>query len=231
MLSSSAREEVEVTDPEAVVVRLSELGAPRNVLLEAVRIGQLAASFTTKAHPVWYHGSKANAETTGSLRVDLASMGWVFNDDDNIARAVRPDGGVILTVLSGNAQTGIKGFKSDPKAQPRRKRGKAGIREVMRNGQIAFVELLPADDFERTFADVATWGPTWFLLYYRDGDIVRCELSLAHGVTEEGDLMDWTERLILPVIDMLDSSSQTGNAEVADSVEIDVPVERLASAG
>ena len=45
-------------------------------------------------------------------------------------------------------------------------------------------------------------GGTWFLLYYRTGDIVRSELSFAKGVDPPGQLIDWKERLILPDIDL-----------------------------
>ena len=45
-------------------------------------------------------------------------------------------------------------------------------------------------------------GGTWFLLYNRAGDVLRSELSYAKNVDNQGELIDWRERLILPDIDL-----------------------------
>ena len=45
-------------------------------------------------------------------------------------------------------------------------------------------------------------GGTWFLLYNRVGDMLRSELSYAKNVDNQGELIDWRERLILPDIDL-----------------------------
>ncbi len=125
---------------------------------------------------------------------------------------------MVLTAVSGDEQTGLK---IGPHAQTRRPRGTAGMRIVRRNAQFALPGLLPADDPELTGN---AFGPTWFLLYRRDGDTVRRELSLAKGVSDAGVLWSWKERLILPEIDMLDVPP--GGRDRGDDAgpDLDVPV-------
>lgn len=228
MRRRSDSETVEINEPDAVVKRLGQLHIPPDALLEAVRRGHLASSFVTKAHPVWFAGSVTNGETTGALRIALGGVGWSNNDDDNIARIISPEGDVIVCVVSGNSRTGLNGDGGE--VQPRRKRGLAGIRLVTRNSQIAFLELLPDDDREKVYASLDAWGPTWFLLYYRDGDIVRSELSLARAISREGDLLEWSERLILTEIDMLEPVPRWKTDTTVEMTDIDVPVERRANA-
>lgn len=228
MATLTGWEAVEVPDPEGVLNRLAELNVPLAFLLEAVRRGQLAADFVTASHPVFYRGVVQYSETNGALREQFAELAWYFNDDDNIARVVSPDGRVILTAVSGNERTGLR---QGPPAQTRRPRRSAGRRIVRRNLQVELRELLPEDERRRIDHEIVNDGLTWFLLFFRDSDIVRSELSLAHDVSEAGDLLEWSERLPLPDIDLLDGSPPAAHSQDYDGPDsdVDVPVERRAS--
>jgi hypothetical protein len=216
-------EDVEVPEPDAVLQRLAELGVPLEILLEAVRRGQLAGDFCTESHPRFYRGIVVYSEINGGLREQLAGLGWSFNDEDNIARAISPDGTVVVTGVAGNERTGLR---STPHAQTQRPRREAGIRIVRRNSQLELEELLPADERRDGDAVVVT-GPTWFLLWYRTEDKIRSELSLARGVTAGGALLEWSERLILPGIDLLDGPNASGSEAGPEGPDVVVPVERL----
>lgn len=199
MADMNGFEETEIPDPAEVPRRIAELGLTIELLAEAVRRGQLSADFITLSHPRSSSGLMVWIETNGALREQCAYLGWEFNDDDNIPRAISPDGAVVITAVSGNERTGLRGGEN---AQTRRKRGEAGRRMIRRNAQIEMLEMLPAEQRELVEREVGDTGATWFLLHYRAGDVVRSELSCARGVSEDGCLLDWSERLALPEIDL-----------------------------
>ena len=135
-------DEAEIPDDDAVPARLTELGLPDiRTLHRAIRDGQAAGDFCTAAHPVYYAGSRVHCETNGSLRLQLAHMGWSFNDDDNIARAISPDGSVVVTALRVDEQTGMR---TGAAAQTRRPRKTASVRIIKHNRslQLTFLEML-----------------------------------------------------------------------------------------
>lgn len=211
-------------EPDGVLRRLGELQTPLPVLRESIRRGFLAGDFVYAAHARTYRGLKIYHEINGELRAEFALRAWSFNDDDNIPRAIRPDDQVILTALSGNSRTGLYGEN----AQTRRPRGQAGIRIVHTNAQLSLIDLLDEDDRERFADSVVLPAHTWFLLYCRGGDVIRSELSLAHGVTDDGGLLVWAERLILPEFNLYDGDG--GRSALPDSgppaPDVDVPVIR-----
>ena len=87
--------------------------------------------------------------------------------------------------------------------------------------------MLPEDEQKQAEVPIVP-GRTWFMLYFRDGDEVRSELSLARAVNDSGALIDWAERLILPKIDLLDGPPEGRGSQPPDP-DIEVPVERRAS--
>lgn len=121
-------EEVEVPDLDGVRGRLGELGLPLELIHGSLRQGQIAADFCTKAHPSFYPGLVMYGETNGAMRGALALRAWSFSDENNIPRAISPNGSVVITAVSGNANTGLRGEA----AQTRHPRGAAGLRIVRR---------------------------------------------------------------------------------------------------
>lgn len=215
-------EAVVMPNPDEVPRSIVELGMTVELLVDAVRRGQTYADFGTASYSPTYAGTIAYHETVAGLRESLGVLGWSLLDDENIARSVSPDGSVVITAVSGNERTGLR---EGEHAQTKRPRGKAGLRIVRRNAQLVLVDLLPPDDKELNDEPV-NLGPMWYLLYYRDKDKVRSELSLADGVTEKGNLLHWRERLPLPEIDLNEPSPESGQHPVGNEPDVDVPVER-----
>jgi hypothetical protein len=217
MSKSDGLEDVAMPGPDEVPRRLAELSPDLTLelLAEAVFQGQTAGNFCTASHPVTCTGTMAYLQTNGALRESLAARGWERNDEDNISRIISPDMTITITAVSGDENTGLV----DKSASTRRPRGSAGLRIVRRNSQL---ELLP-EDAEPNAETITAIQPTWYLLYLRDQDEVRSELSLARSVGPKGKLQ-WFERLILPAINLLDGPPSGG--ESVDAPDVDVPVTR-----
>ena len=194
---TDSRLEVFEPDPDSVRRRLATLGIPMKVLLEAVRVGHHAGDFATAAHPRNFRGILTWGEVTATLRGGLAAHGWGFDDRDNVARVISPDGEVTVVAISGNRFTGLRG--KHEQLSTRWPRGSAGVRIIWRNAQR---ELALDSALVRSRNLLVDGGGTWFLLYNRVGDMLRSELSYAKNVDNQGELIDWRERLILPDIDL-----------------------------
>lgn len=223
--SSAGLEDVYEPDPEATFRRLVELGIPYEAVTESVRIGYLRGDFTTAAHPPTYPGTVVWGEITGEFRGRMVLMGWGFDNTDNIPRSVSPDGRVVIVAVRGNDRTGIR--NQHEHLSTRRRRGTAAVRIIRENTQYFF----QLDDVPMSATLTAALDGTWFLLYNRDGDIVRLELSYARAVDHSGKLLEWAERLILPDIDLMGPPPPSDGRGQDDSPDndVDVPVSRRAS--
>ena len=200
------------------------MGLTVELLLTAIQPGQNAADFCTPSHPKTYPGSVAWGETTAGVRDSTSLLGWSKSNEDNIPRTTSPDGSVTIIVVSGDRRTGLRSEKAP---QAKRPRGEAGIRLVRRHAQIELEELLPVAVTSGADETITALGPTWFLMNFRDEETVRGELSLAVGVSDSGRLLEWSERLVLPQIDLLNTPDSTDrNPEIVP--DVDVRVERRA---
>jgi hypothetical protein len=221
----AALEDVYEPEPEAVFRRLEELGVPYEAVTEPVRIGYLRGDFTTAAHPPTYPGTVVWGEITGEFRGRMALVGWGFDNTDNIPRCVSPDGRVVIVPVRGNDMTGIR--NQHEKLSTRRRRGTAAVRIIRENTQY----VLQLDDTPMSSNLTAALDGTWFLLYTRDGDTVRLELSYAKAVDHSGTLLKWAERLILPDIDLMGPppTDDRGRGDESLDNDVDVPVSRRVS--
>jgi hypothetical protein len=84
--------------------------------------------------------------------------------------------------------------------------------------QLHLFEIAPAATTTTSTSPVITW----YLLFNRDRDVLRAELSLPANISSQGCVQDFVERIILEPIDLTRSipSRNVGN----DSV--DVPIRR-----
>src|SRR5436309_15977821 len=96
-------EEAEVPGAQEWVRRFEQLGIPSDPIHEGLREGQILADQVDQSHPRPYQGMVAWGETNGGIRRRLKVLGWGFQDDDNIPMAIRPDGELLITAISGNA--------------------------------------------------------------------------------------------------------------------------------
>lgn len=207
------------TEDQVLSTWLPHLGVPLEVLHDSARAGAAARDFCTAAHPVWYPALRATAEVAGELRGRLMALRWTRNDSKNIAHIVREDGEVVIVAASGDMNTGVR--NSPVHAQTKRRRGRAGVAEIRRN------QLVLSPEFEVLRGDheeAAVAGPLWYFLFHRDRDLVRTELSLADSVSEDGALIGWRVRLVLPEINLLDPPTPGGRLGDGGAPDVDVPV-------
>lgn len=211
------------TEHQVLTTWLPHLGVPLEVLQDAARAGAAARDFCTAAHPVWYPALRATGEVAGELRGRLLALRWTLNDSKNIAHIVREDGEVVIVAASGDMNTGLR--DSPVHAQTKRRRGRAGVEEIRRNQLVLSPEFeVPGGDEE----DAAVAGPLWYFLFHRDRDLVRSELSLADSVSEDGALIGWRVRLVLPEINLLDPPTPDGRHGDGGAPDVDVPVRPIA---
>ena len=214
--------ELRAVEPdEAEAYRRAEaLGVSWTLIAKALRIGHQSADFVTESYPPGHAGQVVYGETTASLRSELGSRGWTKNDTDNIARIVSPDDETMVVVNSGNRFTGCRGMGR--RVSTKYPRGRAARRIINDNLQM---ELF--DPAEVSVLPVAAKRLTWILLYYRQGDAIRSELSCPVAVSRTGEVTGWRERLIFPIID-LSVPSPTMPEEYGPS-DVHVPVTRRVS--
>jgi hypothetical protein len=212
-------------EPTALDRRLGAVGVPFEALDRAIRRGEEIARQATPLHPVMAAGTYRWMETVAVLRTELAGLGWKPNDVRNSPRIVSPDKTKAVMVTAGNFRTGLEG---DPQPRSARPKGPATRRSIQVNGQLAF----QWPGLEDLAGEAAQGVETWALLYFRrnpsDGEegFIRAELSLPVEVNEQGSVLGWRDRIILPQIDLgptvivSDGDDEDGTDGVAD---FDVP--------
>lgn len=173
--------------------QLATLGLDAEVLIQAVSAGQLAHGTCTDNDPRIFPGQLAWARTVRTLREELGPLGWTRDEQCNQPLTLSPDGELAIVVFSGDDATG----RAAGVPQPRNPKGAVTLSAVEANErQLRFPffpspDPAPADPPERL---------TWVLLVSRNRDEVRAELSLPGAVGEEGTIVSWAERIILPAI-------------------------------
>ena len=197
------------------VDRLTELGVDSAILRRAVEAGEMAGDACTDLDPPGFRGYTQWGVCTRELRMGLSSLRWTWKNRQNLPLVVRPDGLMCITVATGDTATGIE--SATP--QTKNPRGKVTRAAIMENaGQLSLF-----DGMERLHAvDTEPSTLTWILLFHRDGDVVRCELSLPRAWDADGRPSAWAERLILDPVGVVDRLNNPADQEP----EIDVEVER-----
>jgi hypothetical protein len=196
--------------------RLAELGLDPTILRRAVEAGEMAGDACTDLDPPGFRGYTQWGVCTRELRLGLAPLGWTRVNRQNLPLAVSPDGLMCITVATGDPATGIE----NATPQTKNPRGRVTQAAIMENaGQLSLF-----DGLERLHA-VADSEPstlTWILLFHRDGDVIRCELSLPRAWDQEGRPSAWAERIVLDPVGVVDRPTIAAD----QGPEIDVEVER-----
>jgi hypothetical protein len=207
-------------DPFDTGRRLQELGLTEAILHAAVGRGHLARIECTTHHPRLFGPIAAWAETVGGLREQLAALGWTCSDENNFPRVTSQDGRYSIIVQTGDELTGLThGLPSTRAAK-----GPNTVDAVLANVlQLSLFEELRHVDHGKVTSDGDHL--TWILLFYRDGQDTRYELSLPFEIGEDGRIGGWKERIILRPI-----SGATGLVEDGGpgplGPNVDVPVRR-----
>lgn len=181
---------VEAFDVDAA---LAELGLELETLLEVARAGVLAWASTTANDPPSFPGSTQWARMVRDLRERLLPRGWTKSDESNYSTVVDPTEGIAIAVSSGCANTGKPQFLPTTKSP----KGPNTVAAVHAN--LAQFDLF-ADAFPVPVPAGADGPVTWLLLFHRDREEVRLELSLPASMGDNGHIDGWKERIVLPSI-------------------------------
>ncbi|BDV36692.1 hypothetical protein [Methylocystis iwaonis] len=177
------------SEPDEIQAALAALGLTSDPIWNAIKGGLLARDSCTENDPPFFPGIFQWGRTVRILREETAPLGWSRSDEGNFCTAVEPEGKFAIAVASGCENTGCK-----PPASPttRRRKGPSTADAVNTNAQLSlFPEPAPAISASKS--DRATW----ILLFYRDREEVRAELSLPDSIGDDGHIDGWRERIIL----------------------------------
>ncbi|MFW0169199.1 hypothetical protein [Rothia sp. P4278] len=168
-----------------------------NAGLEA---GEQAAGNTGIDAPATAAGTRRWFDTTEVIRRELRTKGpWKIENPKNRPLVVHLGGDYRMGILGGDANTGIPDPDVVPKAN--RKKGVATKESVNANQEALFYLNKPADNTLHEVIGSLPPAGHWFLLYYRDEEEIRCEISLPSPSFEDGQFQSWQCRVILPPID------------------------------
>jgi hypothetical protein len=202
--------------------RLYLLGLDETVMEKMVVHGLTAKQACSPFSPTSYPGYTQWAETTIASRRFLTPKDWTPDDSHGFPRVVSPDGKIAITVATGDEHTGIAAD------EPRTKypKGPETTSAVEVNAQ----PQIPGFPLSKTPEKApASQRETWMLLVTTNHLELRYELSLPKGQDKEGRVVEWSERIIFPPIDIesLPARDDDGGDDDDGLGGIDVPVERI----
>jgi hypothetical protein len=191
-----------------VVDRLAEIGLSVGMVHRVLARAEVAARSCTPNHPVNAEGWFRWANSVCYLREELIPRGWARARAFNFELVVRPGGMVAIAVTAGDEATGCAGVL------PRTVNPKGAMTVAAVAANSGPQALFEVDEFRRR---------TWFLLYHRDENEIRAELSLPDNVSPSGHIDSWSERIIIPAHPL---AERLQTAEPQAALPIDVPVRR-----
>lgn len=198
---------------------LKTLGLEESILLLGVEQGQAAYANCTLNHPALYRGVTAWAEAIRSLRESMIPLGWKRYDVSNQPFILNEAGTIAITVATGDEFTGIKGVN------PSTKSSKGPKTEIaITNNHLAYTLF---GDIRRADLKNMDGRVTWILLFYRDekNSQIRSELSVPSKRNREGQVVEWSERIILAPIEFTGKSINISD-ENPQTPKIDIEIKR-----
>jgi hypothetical protein len=202
-----------------VQTRLQQLGLKISDLLDAVRAAYQGRVACTELDPPLYIALSLWGHGVRRLRQRLVPRKWSISNEGGYCTVVSPDAALAIAVASGDANTGR------PYASPTTLSAKgARTEEAISANQLSLDIRLPDED-EVEVADEQC--ETWYLLIYVDLDAaeVRAELSLPSGQDEQGRIINWVERIILPSTEV---QADSADLPIDDLPDIDIEIKRRA---
>jgi hypothetical protein len=195
--------------------RLYALGLDEATIAKMVLHGLAARQACSPFSPPSYPGTTQWAETTIASRQFLAPKDWTPDDSNGFPRVASPDGKIAIVVATGDERTGIA------TEEPRTKysKGPETSAAVAMNEQLALVAEAPTPQRE-----------TWILLVTTNEYEMRYELSRPRGQDSKGRVVEWSDRIIFPAVEIysLPARQDDDGGDDDDGLDgIDVPVERI----
>ena len=184
-------------------------GFPSSVIRESAWRALRVATGTDGVHSqLSAAGSKFYHEFVSEVRAFIDTVDeWSANcSDDNKTspRAYRSDG-LTLAFAQGSPATGNINKELHLKKVP---------------GTVTLLELqekAPAKQRELSFDALTSMVPArpqmWLVVYYREADLVRLEVSLPAGVDSNGKIIGWDKRLMLDEVNLTDQFVEARNDE------------------
>jgi hypothetical protein len=200
--------------PHETATRLHRLGISAETIRTAVERGIAERRLSTRFDPPSYPGYVQWARTVRALR-ELLVPDWHPDDTGGLSTIVSPDKSIGIAVSTGDSRTGREGNPAPTTKYPRGPMYAVAVE----NNQLSLLDEPILDDSEESATRV-----TWVLLVATGRTEVRVELSCPEEISSEGYVTSWSERVILPAID-IEELPQDDSAEPLQP--IDVPVERI----
>jgi len=210
--------EVILTDPIDVRRRLADLHLTVEILAEAILAGELFRRSCTPNDAPTIPGIGFWGRIVRTLRELLVTSGFVRSDKGGLPVVVSPDKTFAIAVSTGDEDTG----NPNEAASTKYPKGAKTAQAVVRNNGTRFLfqelELTPEEQAEATRL-------TWFLLVKREEKAILSELSLPSGVAN-GYVSSWSERIILPTIDLDDDLHRAEPEDGVGGDDLDIDVTR-----
>ena len=179
--------------------RLASLGLNVEDLAFTLRGADAEARTWTPLAPSAMAGMARWGKTNELLRVRLLPRGWSHDNPKGLPRTINPAKDFAIVATAGDAATGIR----EGTPTTRYAKGMETARAIEQNVQLAFdfadMDIGPALA-AAVNADEAL--ATWLLLYNVADEHILAELSLPNGMSDRGFVGSWSERVILPPIEL-----------------------------
>lgn len=199
-----------VHDNGAAVGRLAGLGLTTEDFAFVLRGADAEARVWTPLAPPVMPGMARWGKTNELLRVRLLPRGWSHDNPKNLPRTISPAGDFAIVGTTGDAATGLAG--GNPTT--RYAKGVETARAIERNGQLAFDFVdLGVGEALSAVAGSEDALVTWLLLYHVVDGQIRAELSLPESISPRGYVDAWTERIIMPAVELGDIEIIVGTSE------------------
>jgi len=195
--------------------QLAAIGVSVEQLTEARGRAQHDVDECTSLDPPGSRGSVRRMRSVRYLREGLIPHGWTPDDTGNVGAVVSPDGTVAIIATSGDAGTGLLSHKPKTKYP----KGEVTQLRVRQNIQLSLFEDLTEEPLDAS----EPARRTWFLLQHPAGDVVRAELSYPVGSDGAGRINEWSERIILPELQLDTYETWIDDDDEGDH-QVDVPV-------
>lgn len=208
------------SQPHDVTSRLAVMGVQEANLHKAVQRGVIERMACTRFDPPSYPGVVQWARTVRDLRESFVPLGWRADDSGNFSTVVSPDDRVAISVSTGDDRTGKEGLPMPSTKYPK---GAVVMAAINRNIQLSL--LHPFEALPET-PGLPDRRATWMLLMLtqRKDKEVRFELSLPNEIGDDNRVRSWSERIILPAIDL---DIELPGDDDPPIQGIDVPVDRI----
>lgn len=179
--------------PIEVREKLISLGIARDVLARGAQAGFAERANANRFDPKTAGGYDAWRYPTRYIRQAQSLIGWRLDDPKNLPLVISDEHQVILTVSSGDEQTG-QIFGRDPKT----KNKKGSVLKAAVERDFSQPDLFGNPLELNKFIDAMKY-PIWILLLYITEDIIRAELSRPLSLDGNSQVDSWSERIILDI--------------------------------